>query len=410
MLAHAVRPRPEDLLGRPAQPVYGAEARQLVTGRRVLVTGAAGSIGSELVRQLSRLDPAAVYLLDTDEGRLHALQLELHGHAFTAGDSVVLSDIRHAQSLDAVFRAVRPEIVFHAAALKHLNLLERFPCEGVKTNVLGTQNVLEASFRHGVDRFINVSTDKAADPTSVLGATKRLAEMLIQPEESSATRVASVRFGNVIGSRGSFYDTLVHQMSSGSPVTITHPSVTRFLMTIPEAAGLVIEAAALAQGGEIYVLDMGEPVRMLDLVERYADLAGLPSPKIRITGLMPGEKLHEVLFSRGEEDVRTAIPRVWRSGAPVQHLGFRGELRGLITGAWAGDPDFTRSLLTRMFPGLRTAPVGAPRAVEQTPSSAGTQAEDLADALVAELSADLATARAASPTRAAAVVGAMVSA
>lgn len=345
-------PRPEELLDRARPPEFSAQARALVAGRRIVVTGAAGSIGSELVRQLSRLDPEAVLHVDIDEGRLHALQLELFGEAFAPGSHVALADIRDKRGLDVVLRAFRPQVVFHAAALKHLNLLERFPCEGVRTNVFGTASVVAAARRAGAETFVNISTDKAADPISVLGATKRLAEVLARPADASSTRYASVRFGNVIGSRGSFYDTLVHQVCHGLPVTITHPDVTRFLMTIPEAAGLVIEAAALAQDGEIFVLDMGRPVRILDLVERFARHAGIPVPPVRITGLMPGEKLHEVLFSRGESDAPTPVPRVWRSPAPSASPALPPLLERLRRAVVAGDAARTRDLLALAVPSM----------------------------------------------------------
>jgi FlaA1/EpsC-like NDP-sugar epimerase len=209
-----------------------------------------------------------------------------------------------------IMRQLRPQIVFHAAAHKHLPLLERYPSEGVKTNVLGTQNVVDAAVEAGVERFINVSTDKAARPTSVLGATKRLAEMIVSDHAGFGTRVASVRFGNVLGSRGSFLDSLSFQLAGGGPVTVTDPEVTRFFMTIPEAAGLVIEASALADRGEIYVLDMGTPVRIVDLVQRFVELTGMPDPQVLFTGLRPGEKLHEELMDTAETELATAHPRI----------------------------------------------------------------------------------------------------
>ena len=309
----------EVLLGRPEQPTYSDAARQLLHGKRVLVTGSAGSIGSELVRQLLKLSPERVYRLDIDEGRLHGMQLSLCDRGFVADDEVLLADIRDRRRVQEVFESVRPEIVFHAAALKHLNLLERYPAEGVKTNVAGTHALVDAALHSGVERFINISTDKAADPTSVLGATKRVAELLVQANAVGETAFASVRFGNVLGSRGSFYDTMTHQIAQGRPVTVTHPEVTRFFMSIPEAVGLVVQASTEARSGGTYVLDMGQPVKIVDLVRRYAGLLGVPTPQITFTGLHPGEKLHEVLFSDKEVNLRTSHPRIWT--APVSGVG-----------------------------------------------------------------------------------------
>jgi FlaA1/EpsC-like NDP-sugar epimerase len=206
---------------------------------------------------------------------------------------------------------IRPDIVSHAAAHKHLPLLERYPSEGVKTNVLGTANVVAAAVAAGVACLVNVSTDKAARPTSVLGATKRLAELVVSAHAGRGTRVASVRFGNVLGSRGSFLHSLAYQVENARPVTITHPDVTRFFMTIPEAAGLVIESASMADRGETYVLDMGAPVRIVDLVRRFVQLTGHRAPNVRYTGLRPGEKMHEELLDDAESRMPTAHSRIW---------------------------------------------------------------------------------------------------
>jgi FlaA1/EpsC-like NDP-sugar epimerase len=298
------------LLGRPEKVVYGDEAKQLIQGNAVLVTGAGGSIGSELVRQLTQLGAGVVHLLDHDEGRLHALQLELTGNGLLNNDTSILTDIRDQQALTRVFRTLQPSIVFHAAANKHLPLLERYPREGVNTNVFGSRNVAIAAAEAGVERLINVSTDKAARPTSILGVTKRLAEDLTASTATDGRRVASVRFGNVLGSRGSFLESLAWQIHNSRPVTVTDKRVSRFFMTIPEAAGLVIEAAVMADAGETYVLDMGEPVRILDLVDRYVDLTQVASPEVIFTGLRPGEKLHEELYDSSEILEPTAHARI----------------------------------------------------------------------------------------------------
>ncbi|AEV86040.1 polysaccharide biosynthesis protein CapD [Actinoplanes sp. SE50] len=297
------------LLGKHTEPLFSPATQVSVEGRSVLVTGAGGSIGSEIVRQVHRLNASQVFLLDHDEGALHALQLELLGHGLLDNDSVVLADIRDEQVLDRLFARIRPDLVFHAAAHKHLPLLERYPAEGIKTNILGTANVVRAAARAGVRVFVNISTDKAAAPTSVLGATKRIAERVTSAWAGDAMRVASVRFGNVLGSRGSFLPTLHWQLSNNLPVTITDPAVTRYFMTIPEAAALVVEAGQMASAGETYVLDMGEPMLIEDVVRRMA-AALRTEPEIVYTGLRPGEKLHEELHDGIEMLGTTGHPRI----------------------------------------------------------------------------------------------------
>jgi FlaA1/EpsC-like NDP-sugar epimerase len=297
------------LLGRDGQGEVSHEARRLVEKRRVVITGAAGSIGSELVRQITRLG-AEAYLLDHDESRLHGLHLELSGSGLLEGETIVLADIRDRPRLRRLFSDLQPDVVFHAAAHKHLQLLERAPSEAVKTNVYGTQNVVDAALDAGAERFVLISTDKAAEPTSVLGASKLLSEYVVQSTAHHGMHVASVRFGNVLGSRGSLLDTLRWQLANGLPVTITHPDVTRFFMSIPEAVSLVLEAALMADAGETYVLDMGEPIRIVDIVERFSELSGWPVQSYTFSGLRPGEKLHEVLAATHEQQRATAHPRI----------------------------------------------------------------------------------------------------
>lgn len=308
----------EDLLGRnPVETDLEAIAGYL-TGRRVLVTGAGGSIGSELSRQIHRYAPSELFLLDRNENALHAVQLSIEGRALLDQDNIVLANIRDADAIMRVFETCRPEVVFHAAALKHLPILERYPSEAFKTNVLGTANVLRAAVATGVDRFVNVSTDKAADPSSVLGYTKRLAERITaQVAIDSPGTYLSVRFGNVLGSDGSVLRTFRSQVASGGPITVTHPDVTRYFMTVAEAVQLVIQAAAIGSDGEALVLDMGEPVRIDDVARRLAAQAPRPI-KIVYTGLRPGEKCHEVLLGVGEVDVRPAHPLI--SHVPVPPL------------------------------------------------------------------------------------------
>jgi FlaA1/EpsC-like NDP-sugar epimerase len=314
------------LIGRDEVHVVAAEVRETIHGKRVLVTGAGGSIGSELCRQVHGFGPERLVMLDHDESNLHRLQLEMTGEAMLDTDDLVVADIRDASRVRQIIEQVQPDIIFHAAALKHLPMLERHPCEGVKSNVLGTLNLVRAAIDVGVGRFVLISTDKAADPTSVLGATKQLAELVMKAVPASDTVVAAVRFGNVLGSRGSLLSILGEQLRNGEPVTITDPEVSRFFMTIEEAVGLVLEAAHLARGGETFVLDMGEPVRIVDLVENYARQLRLAAVDIRYTGLRPGEKLHEVLFSDHEQRLPTAHPRIFSTAT----TSFRADFEHLL--------------------------------------------------------------------------------
>lgn len=306
------------LIGRPEMHVVSPDVQRIIAGARVLVTGAGGSIGSELCRQVSAFGPERLVMLDHDESNLHRLQLELTGEALLDSDDLIVADIRDAGRMHQVMAEARPDIVFHAAALKHLPMLERHPCEGVKSNVVGTSNVVRAAVDAGVGRFVLISTDKAADPTSVLGATKRLAEQVVKSAAGEGTVVSAVRFGNVLGSRGSLLAILGEQLRNNEPITVTHPDVTRFFMTIEEAVGLVLEAAHLATGGETFVLDMGEPVRIVDLVANYARQLMLAHAEIRFTGLRPGEKLHETLFSVTEQRRPTAHPRIFSTVSDLE--------------------------------------------------------------------------------------------
>lgn len=308
----------EDLLGRNPVETDLESIASYLTGRRVLVTGAGGSIGSELSRQIHRYAPSELILLDRNENALHAVQLSIEGRALLDSDNIVLADIRDAAAVRQIFESRKPEVVFHAAALKHLPILERFPSEAFKTNVLGTANVLAAAVAAGVDRFVNVSTDKAADPSSVLGYTKRLAERITaQVATESPGTYLSVRFGNVLGSDGSVLRTFRAQVATGGPITVTHPDVTRYFMTVSEAVQLVIQAGAIGSDGEALVLDMGKPVRIDDVARRLAAQASRPV-KIIYTGLRPGEKCHEVLLGAGEVDVRPVHPLI--SHVPVPPL------------------------------------------------------------------------------------------
>lgn len=292
----------EDLLGRDPVTLDLEAIGEFLWGKRVLITGAGGSIGSELCIQVARFHPAELMLLDRDETALQSVQLRLSGNGLLQSDETILADIRDAQRIEEIFKDRKPEIVFHAAALKHLPLLEAHPGEAWKSNVIGTLNVLEAASKVGVQAFVNISTDKAADPTSVLGYSKALAERLTAWAGSkSSGRYISVRFGNVIGSRGSMLPTFVYLIEHGLPLTVTHPDATRYFMTIPEACQLVLEAGVLGNTGGVMILDMGEPVRILDVANRMIEMSG-KQISIEFTGLRPGEKLHEVLVSETQND------------------------------------------------------------------------------------------------------------
>jgi len=338
------------LLGRDEIHVVSPEAGAEITDKVVVVTGAGGSIGSELCRQVFGFGPRRLVMLDHDESNLHRLQLELFGEGLLDSDDCVVADIRDVRRIDQLFGKIQPDVVFHAAAHKHLPLLEQHPCEAVKSNVRGTENVLWAAIKHEAEKFILISTDKAADPSSVLGATKRLAEILVQEERGGITKLAAVRFGNVLGSRGSLLTVLAEQLRNGVPITITHPDMTRFFMTIEEAAGLVIEAARLADDGEIFVLDMGEPVRILDIAQSFATLMNRPDAEIRFTGMRPGEKLNESLFSEHEEPHHTAHPRIFRTLGKAQVAGFHRQLRNLYDAASRNDVDAVRVYLRGLLP------------------------------------------------------------
>ena len=303
----------EDLLGRHEIDTEIHEITDFLKGRRVLVTGAGGSIGSELCRQISGFSPSSLIMLERDESALHEIQLSLEGRALLDNRNLVICDIRDAEALHRVFDEHQPEIVFHAAALKHLPLLEMWPAEALKTNVWGTINVLEAAHKCGVNIFVNISTDKAADPVSVLGYSKRLAERLTASFDGG--RYISVRFGNVLSSRGSFLPAFRQQVARGGPITVTHPDVTRYFMTISEAVQLTLQATARGNSGEVLVLEMGQPVRIYNVAKQLAEEASEPI-EIVFTGLRPGEKLHEDLLGAREKNPRKVHPSIMSCSVP----------------------------------------------------------------------------------------------
>ena len=289
-----------DLLGRKPAVLNQTQIAGYLRGKRILVTGAGGSIGSELCRQLSRFRPGELMMLDRDESGLHSVQLSIQDQAMLDGDDTILASIRDRQSIMEIFEKRRPEIVFHAAALKHMPLLEHYPLEALKTNVLGTLNLLEAAENSGVQTFVNVSTDKAANPCSALGTSKRIAERLTaKAAEIGKGKFVSVRFGNVLGSRGSVLTVFEKQIADGGPVTVTDPNVNRFFMTIPEACQLVLQAAVVGETGDTLVLDMGEPIKIADVAHTLIEQSG-KDIEIVYTGLRPNEKMAEELFDDSE--------------------------------------------------------------------------------------------------------------
>ncbi|WP_448544234.1 polysaccharide biosynthesis protein [Roseiflexus sp.] len=322
----------EDLLRRAPIRTDMQAVGSLIRGRRVLITGGGGSIGSEICRHVLRYEPSDLIILGHGENSVFAIHNELHrwlnmprGADHTGGDGqyrsncttlhTVIADIRFAERIHAVFERYRPEIVFHAAAHKHVPLMEANPVEAVTNNVLGTRNLLDAAIVTGVERFVMISTDKAVNPTSIMGSSKRAAELLVHHAAKVSGRAfMAVRFGNVLGSRGSVVWTFKQQIAAGGPVTVTHPEMRRYFMTIPEAVQLVLQAATLGRGGEVFTLDMGEPVKILDLARDMIELSGLQVGRdidIAFVGLRPGEKLFEELFLPGEQYDRTSHEKIF---------------------------------------------------------------------------------------------------
>lgn len=305
----------EDLLGRQQVSIDMEAIAAMIRGRRVLVSGAGGSIGSEIARQVATLEPESLVVLDHDETHLHDLMTELHGHPEV---QMVLADIREQDRVVSVFERHRPEVVFHAAAHKHVDVLEVHPEEALATNVMGTANVTDAAIATGVRRFVLISTDKAVLPQSVMGASKWFAEQIVRSVDGSCVFCA-VRFGNVLGSRGSVIPTFLRQIALGGPVTVTHADMARYFMSIRESVLLVLQAAALSEGGEVFTLDMGDPVNILELARRLIRLSGrVPGRDIPIEfiGIRPGEKLVEDLVDPAEESVPSAHPSIVVSRPP----------------------------------------------------------------------------------------------
>ncbi|MBW2509228.1 MAG: polysaccharide biosynthesis protein [Deltaproteobacteria bacterium] len=345
----------EDLLRREQVKLDSEAVADVVRGQRVMITGAGGSIGSELCRQVAAYAPSSIVLVERSENALFEIHSELRERFGDIELVPRVADITDVSGIRAVFRQHRPKVVFHAAAHKHVPMMEWNAVEAVKNNVLGTQIVADLADDHAVERFVMISTDKAVNPASVMGATKRAAELYVQAlSMTSATHFSTVRFGNVLGSAGSVIPIFRRQIREGGPITVTHPDMTRYFMTIPEAVQLVMQAAALSRGGETFILDMGAPVRILDLAHDLIRLSGMEPDKdveIRFTGVRPGEKLFEELSTTSEGLARTAHPKIFTGSYESPHLpALRTQLDAVRTLCDAGSADEIKRALSRLVP------------------------------------------------------------
>lgn len=354
----------ESLLGRSciAYPAEDPHLMETYRGQRILVTGAGGSIGSELVRQLRQFSPSFLILLDKDENSLFETCMEIREDFDPVIE--VVADVRDRDRIFQVFEKLRPTVVFHAAAYKHVPLMEIHPSEAIFNNVTGTRNLVEASQHFGVRTFVFISTDKAVNPTSVMGASKRVAEMVVQNAASSGTRTrfSCVRFGNVLGSRGSVIPIFQRQIKTGRPITVTHPEVRRFFMTISEAVQLVIQAGSLGERGEIFLLDMGEPIKIVDLARNLIEQSGLIPGKdvdVQFTGLRPGEKLYEELLVNGENGIRsTRYPKIFMAQAlSLDQESVQRAVAELEVGARNQDGEAIRAIFQRLDIGYQVLKV-----------------------------------------------------
>lgn len=350
----------EDLLGRDPVELETENIRSILRDRSVLVTGAGGSIGSELCRQIASFRPRVLLLVEQSEGHLFEIEQELIDSGYGNSIVPVMGDVLDMPRMHDIFERYQPQVVFHAAAHKHVPMMERHPTEAIKNNILGTVCVATMALEFMVERFVMVSTDKAINPTNVMGATKRLAEIFVQSlwaNQPDRTKFMAVRFGNVLGSSGSVIPTFKKQIATGGPVKVTHPDITRYFMTIPEAVGLVLQCAAQGTGGEIFVLDMGEPVKIVDLARQVIELSGLrPGEDIEIqfTGLRPGEKLFEELSYQGENILPTTHPKIMRFASEPRPLeSLQKDLQSLFANVQDSDPNELKLALKRLIPEYR---------------------------------------------------------
>lgn len=353
--------RLEDLVGRQEIHLDPETISRLLCGKRILVTGAGGSIGSELVRQISRFQPQVVGLLDFSELNLFRIEQEFQRRLRTLPTESFLTDVRDRDALKAVMDRFRPHILFHAAAYKHVPMQESHPREAVLNNVLGTRNLVELAIESEVERFVLVSTDKAVRPTNVMGATKRVAELFVESMNGKqVTRFVAVRFGNVFSSSGSAIPIFQEQIAAGGPVTVTHPDVRRYFMSIPEAAQLILQAGAMGEGGEIFILDMGEPIRIVDMARDLIRLHGLEPDKdiaIEFTGLRPGEKLHEELITSGEGIVPTGHEKIMvLRGKTLDAAALLARIESLLAISRRGDGEAIRKKLRDIVPEYHPQP------------------------------------------------------
>jgi len=372
--------RVEDLLSRPVSVEHAPGVAPMISGATVMVTGAGGSIGSELARQVFSLNPAKIILVDRAESPLYTIQreLEIRGfHARGTGEVVAhLGNVASRAAMAKLVRDTRPDVIFHAAAYKHVPMMESYPSEGVHVNIGGTMAMLDAARAAGVRHFVLVSTDKAVEPSSVMGATKRVAEALVTAAASeTGDPYLAVRFGNVLGSAGSVLPIFMDQLEHGQPLTVTHPEMTRFFMTIPEASWLILDAAAIGGPGDLFVLDMGKPVRIMDLAVDLVRLSGRPagSVPIQITGLRPGEKLHERLFYDSEHATPTSVPKILRTTVESHPESIREDamaILALATGTHDGALRDRLFSLVDSLAGPRTADAPAAPLPDAVPGSA----------------------------------------
>lgn len=364
-----------DLLNREPIEVNMDAINRVLTGRRILVTGAAGSIGSELSMMLASCSPAELVLIDQAESPLHSLRIELARLHPGVKCATIVTSICHTRRMERIFREYRPEYIFHAAAYKHVPMMEDNPVESVLNNVDGTRKLADLAVRHGVSKFVMISTDKAVNPTSVMGCSKRICEMYCQSlsHAQSATQFITTRFGNVLGSNGSVIPTFRDQIRRGGPVLVTHPKIIRYFMLISEACSLVLEAATMGRGGEIFAFDMGSPVRIVDLARRMILLSGRLDVPIRFTGLRPGEKLYEEVLTDAQYTRSTSHPKIKVAIRPTtDHSLIRSLTHTLIETARTHSDTDTVRMMKRMVPEYKSPP-NTPYSLLDTPRSTSSR-------------------------------------